>query len=132
MMYLKYRIRRWRSRLLTFVLRVADPLAKHTPIYKRAKDELWRRASKIDALTRENAVLGERIQLITEKISHVSVQRPPNRFQRFRVVVEVDQMAIEQGFLHGNDADVIEHMGHYIGRAASREIHRANFARWET
>ena len=40
-------------------------------------------------------------------------------------------MILERGFLHGDDATMIDYIGRDIGARAAHEIRRANFQRWE-
>lgn len=112
--------------------RPSDSLIRKSPAY-RSLEAKWSLAEvRLSALRAENAELAERVGEITKRICNVQVQYPPGPYRRFRVCIEIDREIIESGFLHGNDATVIEHMGQHLGRMAAYEIRRANFQRWET
>lgn len=90
------------------------------------------------AVQKDNDDLAERVAAISDRLCKVSVQSTmqaadakstPRR--RLRLCVEIDPEVIEQGFLHGNDATVIEYIGRRIGAQATVAIQRANFQRWE-
>lgn len=88
--------------------------------------------AQLDAARSVNVELAERTREISRKLCNVSVQRPPNAYRRkLRVVVEIDSCVLERGFLHGDDALVLEYISRDIGHQAFQEIRRANFHRWE-
>ena len=96
----------------------------------RSAGKMWRVVLKKCPTLAERWSVG-RTAAIGRRLCEVSVQRPPDSRRRLRVVIEIDHMILERGFLHGDDATVIDHIGRYVGSVAASDIRRANFQRWE-
>lgn len=122
------------------IVRFIEYMIKRTSLFKELESELSKAnvlASRLtrsnELLSRENEELAERTKEISRRIVNVSVQRDNTKspYRIIRIVMDIDSSIIERGFLHGNDATIIKHMGMDIGRRAAEEIRRANFQRWE-
>ena len=111
---------------------VVNRVVRRTKLFKETSSRCNSAMQRAVRLERENDELSERVQEISKNLCRVNVQRRPDgSVPHMRICIELDTEMIERGFLHGNDAQVIEHIGRYIGAQAAREIRTANFARWE-
>jgi hypothetical protein len=107
-------------------------LVRHFSEFRSTERTLVSAEIRNERLELENRELSERVNAIGERLFSVSVQCSPEfGIRRLRVCVEIDARIIEQGFLHGNDATIIDYLGRNIGARAANEIRRANFQRWE-
>jgi hypothetical protein len=121
-----------KNKVRSAVSGAVERLVRHSVVFRDTERKLRsveERASRIEG---ENRELAERTRAIGNRLCNVSVQRPPDPMgRRLRVVIEIDAIILERGFLHGDDATMIDYIGRDIGARAAREIRRANFQRWE-
>ena len=122
-----------KNRIKTTVSLTAERLFRHSRIFREQERVKYIQANKIAQLEKDNIELRERTAAISQRLcSKLEVQRPEDPMRRrLRVCIEIDSMILERGFLHGDDATVIEYIGRDIGARAAHEIRRANFSRWE-
>lgn len=116
---------------------VTERLVKGTQVYRDLDNKLRWTEARAERVLKENSELQERTSAISRKLCQVSVQADTNSYDRpsarrhIRIIMDFDHRIIEQGFLHGNDATVIDYIGRDIGARAAEQIRRANFQRWE-
>jgi hypothetical protein len=108
-----------------------DRLVRRTRLYREMDRQLFQAIRIKDATEAENCELAERVAEISRQLCQVTVQRPPDQRRILRICLHIDSRIIEDGFLHGNDALIIDYIGRDIGIRAAHEIRRANFQRWE-
>jgi hypothetical protein len=114
------------------VSRTVERLVRRSVVFRDTESKLRSAEARASRIEGENRELAERTQAIGRRLCNVSVQCPPDPMgRRLRVVVEIDAMILERGFLHGDDATMIDYIGRDIGARAAHEIRRANFQRWE-
>ena len=124
-------IKNIKNKVWSSASRVIDRIARRSSVFRETERRLFQVQYRADRIEVENRELAERTAAIGRRLCEVSVQRPPDSRRRLRVVIEIDHMILERGFLHGDDATVIDHIGRYIGSVAASDIRRANFQRWE-
>jgi hypothetical protein len=134
-MNIKYKVRvrvtQIKNKYKALTLRIVNRMVKRTLLYRETEKALTNTTAKVFWLEKDNRELAERVTAISQRLVKVAVEicdRPP---RRLRLVLDIDPMVIEQGFLHGNDKTVIDYIGRDIGARAAYEIRRANFQRWE-
>ena len=110
---------------------IINRLIRRTRLYREMDRQLFQAIRSKNATETENRELVERVSEISRRLCNVTVQRAPEPRRILRICILIDSRIIEEGFLHGNDALVIEHIGRDIGFRAAQEIRRANFQRWE-
>ncbi len=121
-----------KNKVRSAVSRTVERLLRRFVVFRDTESKLRAAEARASRVEGENRELAERTQAIGRRLCNVSVQRPPDPMgRRLRVVVEIDAMILERGFMHGDDATVIEYIGRDIGARAAYEIRRANFQRWE-
>ena len=120
------------NKVRSAVSRTVERMVRRSAIFRETESKLFQAQARASRIENENRELAERTTAIGRRLCNVSVQRPPDPMgRRLRVVVEIDAMILERGFLHGDDATMIDYIGRDIGARAAMEIRRANFQRWE-
>ena len=121
-----------KNKVRSAVSRTVERLVRRSVVFRDTESKLRSAEAWASRIEGENRELAERTTAIGRRLCNVSVQRPPDPMgRRLRVVVEIDAMILERGFLHGDDATMIEYIGRDIGLRAAHEIRRANFQRLE-
>ncbi|MFA5187307.1 MAG: hypothetical protein WC551_12585 [Patescibacteria group bacterium] len=121
-----------KNKVRSAVSRTVERLVRRSVVFRDTESKLRSAEARASRIEGENRELAERTTAIGRRLCNVSVQRPPDPMgRRLRVMVEIDAMILERGFLHGDDATVIKYIGRDIGARAAHEIRRANFQRWE-
>lgn len=109
-----------------------DRMVRRSALFRETQNQLFRVQREQAQTEKDNCELAERTAAIAQRLCRVSVQAPPDqRHRHLRVVIDIDAMILERGFLHGDDATVFEYIGRDIGARAAMELRRANFQRWE-
>jgi hypothetical protein len=120
------------NKVKSVVSRAVERMVRCSSLFRETQIELFKAQVRAESVENENRELAERTTAIARRLCNVSVQRPPDPMRRrLRVVIEIDTIILERGFLHGDDATMIEYIGRDIGARAAHEIRRANFSRWE-
>lgn len=120
------------NRIRSAVSRSVERVVRLSSVFRNTESRMLSAQAKASRLDAENRILAERTAAIGQKLCSVSVQCPPDPMgRRLRVVIEIDAQILERGFLHGDDATMIDYIGRDIGARAAHEIRRANFQRWE-
>jgi hypothetical protein len=124
-----------KNKIRTKIMSIINKMIKKSQAYRDLEYKLSFALTREADLRKINDELAERTSEIGRRICKVSVQYRESGLRgesvrRLRMVMEIDPMIIETGFLHGNDNTVIEYIGRDIGTRAAQEIRRANFQRW--